>query len=138
MAEIRSKRRTPVQPSQVSRRKRKPRKKAGNRYTNCSSAHAVRRACERADRAARQVRENELAVNEVRPSTLVPKKVPAADRIIPPWAPNQLRHTFATDIRRDHGLEAAQVLLGHSRADVTQVYAERNRLLAERVAAVVG
>lgn len=54
------------------------------------------------------------------------------------WHPNQLRHLFATEVRRDHGLEAAQVLLGHSRADVTQVYAERNLSLASQVAARVG
>jgi integrase len=54
------------------------------------------------------------------------------------WHPNQLRHTFATLARRQVGLEAAQVVLGHSRADVTQVYAERDLALAERVAAAVG
>ena len=54
------------------------------------------------------------------------------------WAPNQLRHTFATAVRQSHGLEAAQVLLGHARADVTQVYAERNHRLAISVAALIG
>ena len=54
------------------------------------------------------------------------------------WHPNQLRHLFATEVRKDHGLEAVQVLLGHSRADVTQVYAERNDRLAADVAARVG
>ena len=54
------------------------------------------------------------------------------------WHPNQLRHSFATRIRKEYGLEAAQVLLGHARADVTQVYAERNDELAARVAEQVG
>jgi integrase len=54
------------------------------------------------------------------------------------WHPYQLRHTFATRVRKNHGLEAAQVLLGHSRADVTQVYAERNEELAATVAAKIG
>jgi integrase len=57
---------------------------------------------------------------------------------VPHWHPNQLRHTFASEIRRRFGLEAAQVLLGHSRADVTQVYAERNHTLAAKVAAEIG
>jgi predicted outer membrane protein len=35
-------------------------------------------------------------------------------------------------------VEAAQVALGHSRADVTQVYAERDLALARRVAAEAG
>jgi integrase len=57
---------------------------------------------------------------------------------VPHWHPNQLRHTFATAVRRAHGLEAAQVLLGHARADVTQIYSERNLALALKVAAAMG
>jgi site-specific recombinase XerC len=57
---------------------------------------------------------------------------------VPAWTPNQLRHGFATAVRAEYGLEAAQVLLGHSRADVTQVYAERDMALALRVAGAVG
>jgi integrase len=57
---------------------------------------------------------------------------------VPHWHPNQLRHTFATEVRRVHGLEAAQVLLGHARADITQVYSERNLALALRVANEIG
>ncbi|VTR97901.1 catalytic phage domain protein : Integrase, catalytic core, phage domain protein OS=Rhodopirellula sallentina SM41 GN=RSSM_06627 PE=4 SV=1: Phage_integrase [Gemmata massiliana] len=63
----------------------------------------------------------------------------AAERAgLPSWHPNQLRHTFATEVRKHHGLEAAQVLLGHSRADVTQVYSKRNLALALKVAAEIG
>lgn len=54
------------------------------------------------------------------------------------WSPNRLRHTAATEVRRMFGLEAAQVVCGHSRADVTQVYAERDRDLARRVARALG
>jgi integrase len=54
------------------------------------------------------------------------------------WQPNQLRHSFATRIRKQYGLEAAQVLLGHTRADVTQVYAERDTALANKVAGMIG
>ena len=46
--------------------------------------------------------------------------------------------TFATEVRKAHGLEAAQVLLGHARADVTQIYSERNLALALKVAAAMG
>lgn len=45
---------------------------------------------------------------------------------VPVWSPGQLRHTAATRIRAAAGLEMAQIALGHSRADVTQVYAEAN------------
>jgi integrase len=57
---------------------------------------------------------------------------------VPHWSPNQLRHLYATEVRKRFGLEASQVALGHSRADVTQVYAERDRTLAERVAREIG
>lgn len=54
------------------------------------------------------------------------------------WHPNMLRHAAATKIRKEHGLEAAQVILGHSEADVTQVYAERDLQKAIEVARRVG
>ena len=54
------------------------------------------------------------------------------------WHPNQLRHSVATRVRKEHGLEAAQVLLGHSKADTTQIYAERNEALATEIAAKIG
>lgn len=54
------------------------------------------------------------------------------------WSPNRLRHTAATEIRSKFGLEGAQVALGHSNANITQVYAERNYKLAEEVAKEVG
>ncbi len=54
------------------------------------------------------------------------------------WSPNQLRHTAATDIRKRFGLEAAQVILGHAAADVTQVYAERDAAKAREVVKQIG
>ena len=57
---------------------------------------------------------------------------------IPHWAPNQLRHSAATKIRNQFGLEAAQAILGHSRADVTQVYAERNNRVGLEVLKQIG
>ena len=54
------------------------------------------------------------------------------------WHPNQIRHTVATEVRAKFGLEAAQVLLGHSRADVTQTYAERDMAKAPEVARKIG
>ncbi len=54
------------------------------------------------------------------------------------WSPNRLRHTAATEIRKEFGLEAAQVILGHSAADVTQVYAERDLSKGIEVARRIG
>ncbi len=57
---------------------------------------------------------------------------------LPAFHPHQLRHTFASEVRHRFGLEAAQVLLGHSKADVTQIYATRDLGLATKVASEVG
>jgi integrase len=57
---------------------------------------------------------------------------------IPIWHPHRIRHTTGTEIRRRYGAEAAQIVLGHATLDATQVYAERNLALAERVAAEMG
>jgi site-specific recombinase XerD len=54
------------------------------------------------------------------------------------WRPNRLRHTMATHVRAQAGLEAAQILLGHSRCDVTQVYAEVNEQKAVEVVKLLG
>ncbi len=53
---------------------------------------------------------------------------------IPHWHANQLRHTRGTEVRKTNGLEAAQCVLNHRRADVTEVYVERNLGLAVRLA----
>lgn len=54
------------------------------------------------------------------------------------WHPNQLRHSAATAVRKQFGLEAAQLILGHSGADVTQIYAERDASKAIEVARRIG
>ena len=54
------------------------------------------------------------------------------------WSPNRLRHSAATEIRKQFGLEAAQVSLGHSSADITQIYAERDAELVGEVARKIG
>jgi integrase len=57
---------------------------------------------------------------------------------VPTWFPHQLRHSLATKVRRDFGLEAAQIILGHQSLDVTQIYAERNVRTAMHVIAEIG
>lgn len=57
---------------------------------------------------------------------------------IPAWHPNQLRHLRATEVRKEFGLEGAQVVLGHAKADVTQIYAERDLARAVEIARATG
>jgi integrase len=99
-------RRTPVQPSQANRRKQKPKRAPGERYSVGTYARAIANACRKAG--------------------------------VPHWHPLQLRHTFATEIRRQYGLEPVQALLGHERLTTSQIYAEKNLTLAERIAGEVG
>jgi integrase len=51
---------------------------------------------------------------------------------------NQLRHTFATDMRKQHGLEITSLLLGHSKMDTSEIYAEGDREKARQIVASVG
>jgi len=54
------------------------------------------------------------------------------------WSPNQLRHSAATAIRREFGIDAASIVLGHSGLEVTQVYAEADTQKAIEVARKIG
>lgn len=57
---------------------------------------------------------------------------------VPHWHPHQLRHNCGTRVRRDFGLDAAQIVLGHRTADVTEVYAEADRTKALQVIRQIG
>jgi integrase len=49
------------------------------------------------------------------------------------WSPNRLRHTRGTEIRERHGIDAAQIILGHSSPDVTKIYAEATLKKAKEI-----
>ncbi len=57
---------------------------------------------------------------------------------VPHWHPHQLRHTCATQVRSQCGLDVAQVVLGHQSVDVTQVYAQANRTKANLAMSQLG
>jgi integrase len=57
---------------------------------------------------------------------------------VPAWSPLQLRHTAATLIRAKYGVEAAKVILGHTRVETTQLYAERDLGRAEQIMREIG
>lgn len=60
------------------------------------------------------------------------------DAGIDSWAPNQLRHNAATDIRKTHGIDVARAVLGHSAMNVTEIYAEQDFEKARAVIAEIG
>ncbi|MAE67540.1 MAG: recombinase XerD [Phycisphaeraceae bacterium] len=57
---------------------------------------------------------------------------------IPRWSPNQLRHNAATFLRKEYGIDAARVILGHSSADTTEIYAELDHAKAREIMREVG
>jgi integrase len=135
---------TPRFPSHMRRnaakRKAKPERAPDERYTTASYGRCVSRACDLAfpPPAPLAKRPDEIQSGWEDRLSAGHKAELAVWQAAHRWHVNQLRHTFATRVRKAHGLEAAQVLLGHSRADVTQIYAERNTELASRVAAKIG
>jgi integrase len=60
------------------------------------------------------------------------------EEIIPSWHPYQLRHTFATRLRKQFGVEAAQLGLGHARTDIVEIYAEKNHAMLVDIMAQCG
>jgi integrase len=113
-------------------RKRKPRKAPGERYTTDSYRRAISYAC---DKAFPHSTLGKIVRRELTPEQLTELKAWQSDHR---WAPNQLRHAAATEVRRQFGLEAAQVILGHSQANVTQVFAERDLARGIEVAREIG
>jgi integrase len=113
-------------------KRRAPQRAAGERYTTDSYRRAIQRACEIAFGMPPELRR--APKGEPAEALADRHKAAKAWRELHCWAPNRLRHSAATEIRKRFGLEAAQVTLGHAAADVTQVYAERD---LERAASVM-
>lgn len=135
---------TPRYKSHMDRNRRKrvklPKRPPAEHYTAESYGHAIACACDRAFPPPEPLaqRQGETAAEWKARLTKGQREQLNAWRKAHRWHPNQLRHTFATKVRKAEGLEAAQVMLGHARADVTQVYAERNESLAVAVASRIG
>lgn len=141
-----------------SNRKLHPKRRAGNHFTKDSYNRAIQRACESSFEMPKNLRnisskvspreqarlaklpekERQEAIENARLERIRLKTQAAEWRAQHCWTPNQLRHAAGTEVRRQFGLEAAQVVLGHAGADVTQVYAERDQLLAAEVMRKIG
>ncbi len=115
--ELRKQRKTRVQPSQRNRRKAKPKSPPRTFYDRNTYNQAIGRAIKQANRARTKEAED-MGIEPI---------------LLPHWHANQLRHTRATEVRKQFGLEGAQVVMGHAQADITQVYAERDSSLAVEI-----
>jgi integrase len=94
----------------------------GKQYTVASYARAIKRACDSAFPPPD-------GLNEQQQLTWIKSHR---------WSPNQLRHTFGTMIRREFGLEETQLLLGHSNASTSEIYAETDKEKARVAARRIG
>ena len=101
---------------------RKTDRRMGEHYTTESYRRQIHRACEKAFPAPEDMAEAKR--EQWRQKHL--------------WSPHRLRHTAATSLRREFGVEVAATILGHSNIKVTEIYAERNIALAENAIAQVG
>jgi integrase len=138
-------RKSPLTPSQRARRPKAGRKRAPrDRYDETTYRNAVYRACDRAfplpehlaprlmengkreGRAAWWARLTEAEREEVRDWRKRNR-----------WHPNQLRHSRATELRR-YGLDVVKTVLGHSKVETSQVYAERDLAKAEEIIREIG
>jgi hypothetical protein len=139
-----AKRKMPRYPSHMKRNAQKrvkiPKRTPADRYNVTSYGHAIARACDWAVPPPGELAQREVETVAGWIARLTPEQRDEvkAWRKAHRWHPNQLRHLFATRVRKEHGLEAAQVLLGHSKADVTEIYAERNEALAVTIASKIG
>ena len=126
--EQRKKRKSDVQPSQVRRgeaatanaqfRQRPP----GDYYTIDSYRRAIEKGCRKADKAAHK--EN--------------REIKKEQIVIPSWHPHQLRHNAGTIIRREFGVEMAQLILGHRSLTTTEIYAEADHEKAQEIMRKIG
>lgn len=119
----RANRRTPMTPSQAARRRKaSPQRAPSDKYDRRSYAYAIMRGCDRA----------------FPPPKGLSDEARCEWRRRHRWAPNRLRHTAATSLRREFGIEIARVVLGHTSAAVTMIYAEADEQAAANVMAEVG
>jgi integrase len=121
-------------------RRAKPAKTPGAQYTRASYLRAIWGGCDRAfPPPAPLCKANGETLAE-RHARLTPKQHKELEvwRRDHRWHPNRLRHSAATFLRKEYGLEAAQVILGHKTLAVTEIYAEKNVAAAMRIMSAVG
>lgn len=118
-ARRRQERQSPLWPShvrhQLGKRKPNPQRPPKDHYTTESYRQAIEYGLARAN-----------------------EHIDNADQKIPGWHPNQLRHNAATVLRKEYGIELARIVLGHSTAFTTEIYAEADRDQALAVVAKIG
>jgi integrase len=113
-------RETPMTPSQARRKaKAKPKRPKRKRY----DVESYRRA----------IRYCQIKLQRLQDTLSEDQKNP-----VEYWHPHQLRHQFATVVRKELGAEAVQIGLGHKSTDLVDLYAEKNLEAAKTIALRIG
>lgn len=148
-----ARRRTPRWPSHnhyaMARRAKRRRRDIGTQYTAAAYRQAIERACERAYPLPEHLRPKRIELTdgtsrEEKPAEWRSRLGPdgqaqvRAWRKDHTWTPHQLRHAAGTAIRKEHGTELARIILGHSTAFTTEVYAEADKEQAREVMIAIG
>jgi integrase len=122
-------RRTPVYPSELRSRERRRAARKGRRHRDRYTPETYLRAVVYGIKQANRARLADAKAQGIE-----------ADKmdLIPHWHPHQLRHNAATNLRREHGIEVARIILGHRSPAITEVYAEVDHARAIDVMAQVG
>ena len=128
-------------PSQARRQRRaRPRRAPRDRYTTDGYGKAITRACDFAfpppDDLSR--RPDESIKRWRKRLTAEQNQELLAWRRAHRWHPHQLRHTRATEIRKEAGLDTARAVLGHTTLVVTEVYAEVDQQKARDIMRRIG
>jgi integrase len=134
------KRRSPMTPSQRARKPEANRKRAHRaRYDVTSYRNAIYRACEKAYPPAPPLGQVEDETRKEWRARLTPEQKEELRiwRREHRWHPNRLRHSRATQLRT-YGLDLTKTILGHSRVETTQVYAEKDLAAAMELVSKIG
>lgn len=104
--------------------------------TRCAYCRAITRACEVAFGMPDELRNIDKKLSEAETQKL--RRQAAEWRADHCWSPHWLRHTAATRVREQLGIENVQSLLGHSDAEMSRHYSAKMDKLAAQTAAVCG
>jgi integrase len=140
-AERRAARKTPMTPSQAARKaKHTPKRPKRDHFDVDSYRRAIARACHDAFPPPVPLAQRDEETTDDWKKRLTPEQHEElrAWHSAHHWHPHQLRHSAATRLREQFGIEAARVVLGVKSAAITEVYAERDQKAAARIMAEVG
>jgi integrase len=134
---LRAERKSSMTPSQAARRpKENGQRRPKDHFTVVSYRRAIERACEIAFEMPDELRLIPIGLSADERERR--RRDAAQWRDAHCWHPNQLRHTFGTQARREGGIETSRILLGHTSIATSEIYAEPDRTAAQTVIAKIG